>query len=96
MDETAQLQCLVMLLGGIYTLAMCYSIRLQYKTFNECRYLEMSYYLTSFFFACTSYSARAIFCCFYAFSSNTHISSILRFVPDAFIFPIASMLAYLW
>lgn len=87
---------LCMVLAALYMSALALSVRLQCKLFNLNRFLEMSYYLISYFFACTPYLARMLFCISLAYISNTYLIVFLRFNPDVFEVTIGSMVAYLW
>mmetsp|Transcript_28911 Transcript_28911/g.51594 ORF Transcript_28911/g.51594 Transcript_28911/m.51594 type:complete len:97 (+) Transcript_28911:60-350(+) len=96
MDDTQIKQTLCMFLACMYTASLSVALRLQCKVFGQDRYLEMSYYLISFFFACKAYSARVMFCFCLAFADIPDLVIFLRFNPDFFEVTIASMLTYLW
>mmetsp|Transcript_28912 Transcript_28912/g.51598 ORF Transcript_28912/g.51598 Transcript_28912/m.51598 type:complete len:292 (+) Transcript_28912:60-935(+) len=91
MDDTQIKQTLCMFLACMYTASLSVALRLQCKVFGQDRYLEMSYYLISFFFA-----SRVMFCFCLAFADIPDLVIFLRFNPDFFEVTIASMLTYLW
>jgi hypothetical protein len=96
MDDTEVKQVLCMGLAGLYLVSFMYSVKLQVRNFNSNRFLELSYYLISFYFGSTSQPVQLIFLISFAFTEVVYLILVLRFVPDLHMFTISSMLAYLW
>lgn len=96
MDETLLKQVLCIALGVLYCIATSLSVKLQCKMFNVNRFLEMSYFLITFFFACKTHSARAMYCLSLVVLQNCFVIIFLKFNPDVFEVTIGAMLCYLW
>jgi hypothetical protein len=96
MDDIEVKQVLCMVLAFLNLASFLYCVRLQVQHFNSNRFLELSYYLISFYFASTSHTVRLIFVICFAFTDVVYLILILRFAPVIHSFMINSMLAYLW
>mmetsp|Transcript_1861 Transcript_1861/g.3985 ORF Transcript_1861/g.3985 Transcript_1861/m.3985 type:complete len:282 (-) Transcript_1861:1306-2151(-) len=75
----------------VYIVSMYFSIKNQVKHFNQNRFLEMAYYVISFFIL-----ARIVFCIIYATTDNLTSIIVSEFAPDVFCVTICSMLTYFW
>jgi hypothetical protein len=96
MDDIEVKQLSSMVLAPLYLVSFMCSVKHQVQHFNSNRYLELSYYLISFYFASTSHTVRVMFGISLAFTDVVYLILILRFAPDVHFFMINSMLAYLW
>lgn len=96
MEEFDLKHILFLLLAVAYSLAFLQSVILQVRVFNTNRFLEMSYYIISFYFACMFYKGSTGFAAGLVFSGNYYIITPLRFLPDIFEVPVCAMLSYFW
>lgn len=90
------LETLCCFLALTYLFSLLISIKGQIRHFNRNRFLEMTYYLISFFLAGDVYTARVIFCVIYASTDNVRAIIIAEFAPDVLTITICSMLTYFW
>jgi hypothetical protein len=95
MQEVIKLT-LCALLGLSYALALVYSVRLQIKHFGLNRFLEMSYYLVSFYFLSKVSSAKLIYCVVFSLDVSTSAVVIAQLLPSVFLFGVCSTVTYLW
>jgi hypothetical protein len=96
MSDTEVKQTLCMVLVLIYLCSLGVSIKRQKDFFNSNRFLEMSYFMISYYFCSMAQSGRLFFGLCFAFSDCLYLVIVARFFPDPILVTICSMLAYLW
>lgn len=68
----------------------------QVKYFGKSRFLEMSYYLCSFYLLGKLYLARVVYCVLYSLDFEVVVVVISELVPNVLLFCVCSMVTYLW
>lgn len=71
-------------------------MRRQVKHFNRNRFLEIAYYIISFYFSSKRSLVRIVYCILLALRFDLIFVIALELIPNTLVFTICSVMTYLW
>mmetsp|Transcript_24822 Transcript_24822/g.43698 ORF Transcript_24822/g.43698 Transcript_24822/m.43698 type:complete len:111 (-) Transcript_24822:592-924(-) len=75
---------------------LSYSIVQQFKVFNKNRFLELTFFISTFYFACTLHAARTASFVILIVTNNITLFRVCLYSTCIIEITAYSMLAYLW
>mmetsp|Transcript_9834 Transcript_9834/g.19452 ORF Transcript_9834/g.19452 Transcript_9834/m.19452 type:complete len:238 (-) Transcript_9834:276-989(-) len=84
------------LLFVCYLFTLCWSLKQQHKHFGKSRFLEMCYYVITFYLGSNPHAARLVYVLVFVLDLNIVVVALAEFLPNVLIFCICSMVTYFW